>query len=263
MPKRTIRRPERGLAELVQVVGRLRKRCPWDRKQTVASTRPLILNETFELDEAIRGRDRAAIAEELGDYLFMGVFLASVAEKELGTRLEDSLSGIVAKLKERHPHVYGRATVRDADQVLSNWEEIKRRKKQDRSLLGGVPSGLPALAQAQLIQERCRRVGFDWDTAERVLDKVEEEIAELRRELRTRRGRRTRVKEELGDLLFALVNLARHLGLDAEGALKDASAKFRMRFGKVEQHFAAQGRNPAEVSLDEMEEVWQALKCRR
>ncbi len=247
-------------SELMDVIRLLRRRCPWDRKQTVASTRPLILNETYELDEALRARDKAAIAEELGDYLFMGLFLADVAGKELGISIEDSLKGIVTKLKQRHPHIYGTAKVRDADEVLANWEIIKRKHKKSGGLLSSIPVAMPALQQAQLIQERCRRVGFDWDKPERVLDKVEEEIGELRQELARGRKSPARIKEELGDLLFVLVNLARHLDADAEGTLKDANAKFRKRFRYVEEHFAARGRELGQVSLDEMEEVWQLAK---
>ena len=238
----------------------MRRRCPWDRKQTLASTRPMLLNETYELDEALRQRDKAAITEELGDYLFMGLFLADIAGKELGISIEDSLKGVIAKLKQRHPHIYGKAKVRGAADVLANWEKIKRKQKPSGGLLSSIPAAMPALHQAQLIQERCRRVGFDWDRPEHVLDKVEEEIAELRHELARGKKNRARVKEELGDLLFALVNVARHLKVDAEGTLKDANAKFGRRFRHVEEHFAARGRDLGRVSLDEMEAVWQKAK---
>jgi MazG family protein len=245
--------------ELLDVVRLLRRRCPWDRKQTLATTRPLLLDETYELDEALRRRDRLAIAEELGDYLFLGLFLADVASKEMGVSLEESLAGAVAKLKQRHPHVYGRTRVRGAGDVLANWEKIKQKHKPG-GVLSSIPVAMPALQQAQLVQERCRRVGFDWDRPDQVLDKVEEEIAELRHELAKGKKSRARVKEELGDLLFALVNLARHLEVDAEGTLKDANAKFRKRFRRIEEHFAVRGRDLGQVSLDEMEVVWQKVK---
>ncbi len=247
-------------SELLEVVRLLRRRCPWDRKQTLASTRPMLLNETYELDDALRRRDKAGVTEELGDYLFMGLFLAEVAGKELGISLEDSLKGVVAKLKQRHPHIYGKVKVRGADDVLANWEEIKRKHKRSGGLLSSIPVALPALRQAQLVQERCRRVGFDWERPEQVLDKVEEEIGELRQELARGSKSSARVNEELGDLLFALVNLARHLDVDAEGTLKDANAKFAARFRRIEEHFAAQGRELSQVSLDEMEAVWQQAK---
>jgi XTP/dITP diphosphohydrolase len=247
------------LAELLSVVRTLRRKCPWDRKQTLASTRPLMLGEMFELDEALRAGDRAAIAEELGDYLFMGIFVADVLEQEERVRLQDVLAGIVRKLKQRHPHVYGATKVKDADEVLANWEKIKRSHKPG-SILDGIPSGLPALQQAQLIQERCRRVGFDWEDPKQVLGKVAEEIAELKQELGAKRRRQKRVKEEMGDLMFALVNLARHLAIDAEGTLKDANAKFRSRFEHVEREFAGRNRELGSVPLEEMEDVWQQAK---
>jgi ATP diphosphatase len=250
-------------SELLEVVRLLRRRCPWDRKQTLASTRPMLLNETYELDEALRRRDKAAITEELGDYLFMGLFLAEVAGKELGISLEASLKGVVAKLKQRHPHIYGTAKVRGAEDVLANWERIKRKHKRSGGLLSSIPVAMPALQQSQLVQERCRRVGFDWERPERVLDKVEEEIGELRHELARGRKSRARVREELGDLLFALVNLARHLDVDAEGTLKDANVKFRDRFRRIEEHFEARGRELGQVSLDEMEAVWQEAKSKK
>jgi MazG family protein len=246
--------------ELVTTVRTLRRRCPWDRKQTLETTRPLVLNEAYELEDALRRGDDVDIAEELGDYLFMGVFLADVLEKERGVKPRSVLRAIVSKLKERHPHVYGKARVRDSDEVLANWEVIKRRQKSRERVLDGIPAAMPALQQAELIQERCRRVGFDWDEPLRVLDKVEEEVGELRAELARRRVDRKAVREETGDLLFALVNLARHLGLDAEGTLKDASAKFTTRFNKVEREFTRRGRNLADVPLDEMEAVWQRAK---
>lgn len=252
-------RDERLLSELLDVVGKLRRRCPWDRKQTVESTRPLMLNETYELDEALRRSDNEQIVEELGDYLFMAFFLADVLRKERGVRLAQSLRLVIEKLKRRHPHIYGEVKVRGAADVLRNWDEIKRQEKS-RSVLASVPTALPALQQAQLIQERCRRVGFDWDDPQQVLDKVTEEIGELRAELSRHRRNRQRVREELGDLFFALVNLARHLGVDAEGTLKDANDKFRQRFRKVEEQFAAEGRRLTDVTLAEMEAGWQQAK---
>ncbi len=249
-------------AELLKVVRTLRRRCPWDRKQTAATTRPLILNEAFELDDALRLGDREAITEELGDYLFMGLFLADVLAREKGVKLDRALARVVEKLKLRHPHVYGRTHVRGAADVIRNWDRIKRREKSG-SILASIPRALPALQQAQLIQERCRRVGFDWEDPTQVLDKVTEEIGELKRELTRPGHNRTRVREELGDLLFALVNLGRHLNLDVEATLKDANRKFCRRFALVERRFRAQNRDLETVPLPEMEEVWQQAKQAR
>lgn len=247
--------------ELIKVVKTLRQRCPWDRKQSLSSTRPLLLNEAFELDESLRRQDKAAIQEELGDYLFMGLFLARILEEKVGIKLADVLTAVVKKLKERHPHIYGKVKVKGADEVLRNWERIKGEKGRI-SILDGIPDRLPALQQAQLIQERCRRVGFDWDKPYEVLTKVEEEIGELKAELNRQKRNRKRIKEELGDLLFALVNLCRHLDLDAEGALKDANRKFRERFQFVEEAFKKQRRKLSSVSLAEMEQGWQRAKNR-
>lgn len=236
------------------------------------STRPLLLNEVHELDEALRAGGRQAIAEELGDYFFMGLFMAEVLRCEQGIDLAHILVNSAVKLRRRHPHVYGEVIVRGVDQVLANWERMKK-GSQGTSLLAGLPTAMPALQQAQLIQERCRRVGFDWQDAVRVLDKVEEEIGELRHELEilpnrktgrrnTRVGasKRKRVAEELGDLLFALVNFCRHLDIDAEGALKDANRKFRERFERVEAGFRRQGRELGTVPLAELEAAWQLVK---
>jgi MazG family protein len=249
--------------ELLKVVRILRRRCPWDRKQTPNSVRPLLLNEVYELNEALSNGKRKAIVEELGDYLFVGLFLARILEEKKGIKLKDVLRATVKKLRERHPHIYGAVRVRNADEVLRNWERIKN--KQGRgSILAGVPRTLPALQQAQLIQERCKRVGFDWQGPDEVLLKVAEEMEELKKEMdkpRTGNKRpRARIGEELGDLLFAVVNLCRHLNVDAEAALKDANRKFSQRFGQVEKVFARQGRELSAVPLAEMEAVWQQTK---
>ncbi|MGB9741641.1 MAG: nucleoside triphosphate pyrophosphohydrolase [candidate division WOR-3 bacterium] len=250
------------ITQLIKVVKTLRRRCPWDRKQTLRSTRPLLLNETFELDEALRKGDRKAIAEELGDYLFLGFFLAAIMEEKTGIGLKEIVKGVIGKLKQRHPHIYGRVRVKDENEVLQNWERIKS-CGAGRSLLAGIPVALPALQQAQLMQERCRRVGFDWEDAGEVLAKVEEELGELKCELGNRPGKKRgsgRIREELGDLLFAVVNLCRHLDVDAEGALKDANYKFRRRFTRVEQELKRQGRGLSGVTLEELDAIWQQVK---
>jgi len=251
--------------ELLEVVRRLRRECPWDRKQTIETTRPLMLNEAYELDEALGSEDSEHITEELGDYLFMGFFLAEVLEQELGLKLEDSLAGITTKLKQRHPHVYGDEKVRDADHVLENWERIKRdegKEKRRESILDGLPESFPALKQSHVVQERCRRVGFDWTDTKDVLDKVNEEVEEVRQELAHGNPDHDKVVEEVGDLLFALVNLSRHLGVDAESALRDANAKFTGRFRQVEAEFAEKGRSLDQATLEEMDRVWDEVKLR-
>ncbi len=248
--------------ELLKTVKILRRRCPWDRKQTAGSTRPLLLNEVFELDEALRKDNKQAIAEELGDYFFIGIFLAQILEED-GIKLKDILKKTIEKLKQRHPHIYDNVKVKGADEVLSNWERIK--KEDDRnSILVGIPIALPALQQAQLMQERCERIGFDWQNPKEVISKVEEEIKEFKTEIRKTKGKgrkiRKQIAEELGDLLFAVVNLCRHLDVDAEGALKNANLKFKKRFQQVEKEFSRRGRKLTMVSLEEMEAVWQRVK---
>jgi len=178
-----VKRSRAALAELLAVVRRLRRECPWDKRQTVRSTRPLVLNEAYELDEALASGDPGHMQEELGDYLFMGLFLADVLEAERGVKLSRSVKGMVAKLKYRHPHIYGKTHVKDHLEVLANWEKLKAKEKAKRSVLDGLPKVQPALKQAQLIQERCKRVGFDWKKSEDVLDKVSEEVGELQAEL--------------------------------------------------------------------------------
>lgn len=251
--------------ELIKTVRTLRRRCPWDRKQTLNTARPLLLNETFELDEALRKGDKTAIAEELGDYLFIGIFLAAIMEEKTGIKLRDIIKGTIKKLKFRHPHVYGNLKVKDENEVLRNWERIKT-QEVGGSLLSGIPVALPALQQAQLIQERCRHVGFDWKEIGEVVAKVEEEIVELKSELNKKRlndrSVKKQINEELGDLLFAVVNLCRHLKVDAEGALKDANRKFRYRFCKLEREVKKHGKRISQVSPEEMEEVWQKIKKR-
>lgn len=249
--------------ELLKIVKTLRRCCPWDRKQTAGSARPLLLNEVFELDEALRQGNRQAIAEELGDYFFLGLFLALILEKEKGIKLNDIFEMTIRKLKQRHPHIYGNVKVKDADEVVSNWERIKNENCRS-SILEGIPVALPALQQAQLIQERCRRVGFDWRNPDQVLLKIEEEIGELKAERKKAKGkvgiRKKQIEEELGDLLFTVVNLCRHLDVNAEGALKNSSLKFRKRFQQVEKEFNRQGKKLNEILLEDMEAVWQKVK---
>lgn len=252
------------LDELIEIILRLRAECPWDREQTTATVRPLVLNEAYELDEALGSGGPDEIREELGDYLFVGLFLADLLRTERDIALKDVLAGVIAKLKHRHPHIYGQVSARTADQVLQNWERLKQEEKKTggarASILDGLPQALPALKQAGLLQERCRRVGFDWTDPEDVLNKVSEEIRELREQLDRTPADNAKVAEELGDLLFALVNLARHLKVDAESALRDANAKFSRRFRQVEDELRQQGTRLEDSSLAEMDEAWNRVK---
>ncbi len=243
--------------ELIKVLKRLRKECPWDKKQTLASVRPLITAEAFELDAAIKERNPDKIAEELGDLLFLILFVTRLLEEKKKANLSRIIKQIKNKLILRHPHVFKKVKVKDVHEVLSNWERIKQKEKND-SILAGVPKGLPALHKAQLVQERVKRVGFDWPDHKGVLEKIEEELAELRAEIKKQQKRKA--QEEFGDLLFAIVNLTRHLNIDAENALNQSTDKFIKRFKKLEKNFTKNKKDLTKSSLAEMDKVWEQVK---
>jgi XTP/dITP diphosphohydrolase len=248
------------MKRLSRIVARLRRECPWDRKQTVFSLRRNVIEESYELAQAIRDRDYDRIREEVGDYIFVGLFLNRILEDTGHARPGAVFDGISRKLVNRHPHIFGRVRVRNAEDVVRNWHRIKEQEKGE-SVLNGIPVSLPALQRAESIQKRAKRVGFDWHDRRDVLNKIVEEVEELRAELRVRRaGRRRRVREELGDLLFALVNAARHMDIDAEDALHRANAKFIRRFRALEREFRRQGRRLEDCTLEEMDAVWEAHK---
>jgi ATP diphosphatase len=256
----------RAFQKLVDVMRTLRGPggCPWDREQTFETLRPFVLEETYEVLDAIDRRDYDDLRGEIGDLLFEGVFLAQIASDEDRFTVADSLQHITAKLIRRHPHVFGSARhVRTPGQVLEQWEQIKSREQEEqgraKSALRGMPKALPALLGAHEIGTRAAAVGFDWSKSEDVVAKIEEEVAELRDATRGDEGRE-RVEEEMGDLLFAIANLARKLGIEAESALRRANQKFTERFQKLEQAFEAQGRTLQGASLDEMEATWQKIK---
>jgi tetrapyrrole methylase family protein/MazG family protein/ATP diphosphatase len=206
--------------------------CPWDREQTPTTLRRYVLEEACEVIDAIESGNRASLREELGDLLLQVVFLGELMRREGAFGPDDIIRAIADKLVHRHPHVFADTKVTGADQVLSNWERIKAAEKKDRGLLEGVPRSMPALARAQRIGEKVQRVGFDWPDARGSRAKVAEELEELDRAMEGGQG--SRVEEELGDALFALVNLARHLDVDAEGALRKTTEKFQRRFAHVE-----------------------------
>ncbi len=242
--------------------------CPWDREQTIHSLRPFVLEETYEVLDAIDRTDHDALRGEIGDLLFEGVFLAEIAASEGRFEIADSLRAITAKLVRRHPHVFGTTKgVRTPGQVLTQWEQIKAREqeaaggknKAPRSVLGGLPKALPALLGAHEIGTRVAAVGFDWEKTDDVVQKIDEELGELRRAVRDEG--RERVEEEMGDLLFAIANLARQLGVEPESALRKANQKFTMRFQAVERRLDADGRSVHDAGLDEMEKIWESVKA--
>ena len=227
------------LARLVQVMQRLLAPdgCPWDREQTLESLRKYVLEEACEVIDAIESGDRAALREELGDLLLQVVFQAELARREGVFAIDDVVEGIVDKLVSRHPHVFGDLEAKDAEEVLVNWEKLKAKEKGERGVLGGVPRSLPALTRSQRIGEKVSRVGFDWDDAAGSRAKVTEELAELDHAIAAKDA--SAIEDEMGDVLFALVNLSRHMDVDAEGALRRTIDKFTRRFAHVEARVKA------------------------
>jgi tetrapyrrole methylase family protein / MazG family protein len=250
------------MARLVDIVARLRAPggCPWDRKQTLQSLKPQMLEECYELLDAVDSGDRAHHAEELGDLLLHIVLQAQIRSEQGAFSFDEVAHGIADKLIRRHPHVFGDVKVRGSRQVLKNWEAIKTREKGStrRSVLDGIPRRLPALLRAHRIQSRVARVGFDWEKIADVVAKVREEFGELDEAMARRRKRE--VQEELGDLLFALVNLSRFLDVNADEALQQANAKFAKRFAEVERRIRQKGRELKDCTLAEMDAEWEQVK---
>ena len=246
--------------------------CPWDREQTLASLRPFVLEETYEVLEAIENGSPTQLREELGDFLFEAVFLAQISEERGDFAIGDAIDGICDKLIRRHPHVFARSDDDDAltsAQVIEKWETLKQREraaagqaaKKPKTTLSGVPKTLPSLLRAYEISARAAAVGFDWQQAADVLAKIEEEVAEVRHEVETgATGQLSRAEEEMGDLLFAIANLSRKLGIEPEAALRRANEKFTERFDAMERAFAARDRSLSDATLDEMEAEWQRVK---
>ena len=238
--------------------------CPWDREQTPTSLKPCLIEETYEVIEAIESGDRDQLREELGDLLLQVVFHAEIAAERSDFAMADVLGALVHKLISRHPHVFGDRRVDTPTEALAQWEGIKRREADARgdgphSVIGGVPRALPALLRAQRVQSKAARVHFDWPDARAAWAKVEEEIRETASALQTGDG--ARVQEELGDALFALVNVARLSALDAEDVLQRAIEKFSRRFTRMESELVARGQSIGEVSSDELERSWEAVKA--
>lgn len=252
-------------ARLLEIMAQLRNPnggCPWDLEQDFGTIAPYTIEEAYEVAEAIASGDRDALRGELGDLLLQVVFHSQMANEEGSFTFEDVAAAINEKMVRRHPHVFGDATIADAQAQTANWEAIKADERKgasaDTSALADVPAALPALMRAQKLQARAARVGFDWPTHEGVRAKIREELAEV--EDAITRGDRRQIAEEMGDLLFAVVNLARFMGVDAETALRDANQKFNRRFRAVETGITAQGRLMKDATLDEMEALWVAAK---
>jgi MazG family protein len=242
---------------LVQIMNELREKCPWDKKQTIQTLRQLTIEETYELADAITESDWKGIKEELGDLMLHLVFYAKIGTEQGKFTLDEMIHGVCDKLVARHPHIYGDVQVADEEEVKRNWENLKL-KEGKTSVLGGVPKALPAMVKAMRLQEKAKQVGFEWDTKEQVWDKVEEEEQELKEAIAG--GDPDKIEDELGDVFFSLINFARFLQVDAENALERTNKKFISRFNKMEQEAMKGGQNLQDMTLEEMDAVWNRIK---
>ena len=253
---------KRSFDELVALMTRLRgpDGCPWDRKQTLESLKPFIVEEAYEVVDAIDRGERAALAEELGDFLLQAVFVAEITREEGAFDIDDVVTTIHDKLVRRHPHVFGDVEARDAEQVLVNWEKLKNeeRKAENKSVLAGVPQSLPALLKGSRLTEKAARVGFDWRHAEDVFAKIDEEVGELREAVEENDPQK--IHDEIGDLLFSIANIARKLNVNAEEALQSTNRKFMRRFESMERTVRADGRNLDQLTLEQMDALWDEAK---
>lgn len=256
----------KAFERLLNVMDELREKCPWDKKQTIESIRHLTIEETYELSDAIIEKDMINIKKELGDVLLHIVFYARIAsETKDGTTsstsgfdITDVINSLCEKLIFRHPHIYGDVKVENEQQVKENWEKLKL-KEGNKSVLGGVPTSLPALIKASRIQEKARAVGFDWENSEQVWEKVEEEIAEFKHEVDTKASKE-KMEDEFGDVLFSLINYARTIDINPEDALEKTNKKFIKRFQYLETEAAKSGKQLSDMTLAEMDVYWNKAK---
>ncbi len=248
-----------AFGRLLEIMDKLRASCPWDKKQTLETLRYLTIEETYELSDSILEKDMDGIRKELGDLMLHLVFYSRIASESGYFDIKDVLDNINAKLIHRHPHIFGDVKVRDAREVRDNWEKIKLQEKGNRSVLSGVPNALPAMVKAYRIQEKASGVGFDWDHADDVWNKVLEEMQELKEAVHAGASQEDK-EHELGDLLFAIINYARFVDVNPEDALERTNRKFMKRFQYIEEK-AKEGQKPLnEMSLDEMEVFWNEAK---
>ena len=253
---------KRSFDDLVKLMTTLRGPggCPWDRKQTLPDLKPYVIEEAYEVVDAIDRDDRDALLEEVGDLLLEAVFIAEITREEGTFDVYDSITAIHDKLVRRHPHVFADVVAEDAEQVLVNWEKLKseERKAENKSVLSGVPASLPALLKASRLTEKAARVGFDWRRTEDVFAKLEEEIAEFREAVAT--GDKASIEDEIGDLLFTIANVARKVEVNAEEALQSTNRKFMRRFETMEKQVHGRGQNLDQLELEEMDRLWEEAK---
>lgn len=245
-----------SLYEIIEIL-RSDEGCPWDRKQTPETLKKYLIEEAYEAYEAISEKEKEEVKEELGDLLFLLLFIIYLYEEKGDFALRELVEFTYQKMIRRHPHVFGEEEARSAEEVLSKWQRIKEKEGKGDSVLGNIPKSLPALQRAYRLGERASRVGFDWKAPEEVLAKLEEEVGELKEALSLSQEK---VSEEIGDLLFTVANLSRKLGINPEEALKKALDKFEKRFKKMETHVKERGQKLEELSLEEMDAIWESLK---
>jgi XTP/dITP diphosphohydrolase len=248
----------KAFKRLLEVMDELRASCPWDREQTMESLRNLTIEETYELADAIINKDLEEVKKELGDLMLHIVFYSKIGDEKGAFDVADVLNGVCEKLIFRHPHVFGEWKVKDSGEVIENWEELKM-KEGNRSVLAGVPVSLPAMIKAHRIQDKVRAVGFDWEKRDQVWDKVSEEIQEVKHELRNGQEDE-KMEDEIGDLLFSVINAARLYNVEPETALERTNRKFIQRFKYLENKAKKMNRSLKEMSLEEMELIWQEAK---
>ncbi|HVI48476.1 MAG TPA: nucleoside triphosphate pyrophosphohydrolase [Chitinophaga sp.] len=242
---------------LLDIMDDLREKCPWDRKQTIQTLRQLTIEETYELADAITDEDWKSIKEELGDIMLHMVFYAKIASERQQFDINDVINGVCEKLIHRHPHIYGDVKVENEEDVKQNWEKLKL-KEGKKSVLSGVPVSLPALVKAMRLQEKAKQTGFEWDTTTQVWDKVKEEVNELEEVVQN--GNQDDIEAEFGDVMFSLVNYSRFLNIHAENALERTNKKFQRRFQQMEALALEQGRQLNDMSLTEMDTLWNKVK---
>jgi len=247
----------KAFERLIIIMDELREQCPWDRKQTIQSLRQLTIEETYELTDAITESDWKGIREELGDLLLHILFYSKIGREQQQFTIEDMINGICDKLISRHPHIYGDVKVADEEEVKKNWEKLKL-KEGKKSVLQGVPKSLPSMVKAMRLQEKAKQVGFEWENREQVWEKVEEETGELKEA--EAGGNKEEMEAELGDLFFSLINYARFLHIDAENALERTNKKFIHRFTKMEEAALQQNRDIRNMTLAEMDGLWNDIK---
>ena len=254
-----MKREIKELENLIKIIRELRRECPWDRNQTIKSLRPLTIEEVYELSDAIINTDNKNIEEELGDLLLHIIFYAQIGSEKKRFNLESISKKLSDKLIERHPHVYGKKKLITESEVKESWEMIKQKKRKTKGTLNNIPSGMPAMTKSMRIQEKVKSVGFDWDHKEEVVKKIYEELSELKEEI-NKKNNEKKIKDEIGDLIFSVINMARFINIDPEEALESTNKKFIKRFQHMEDEVKENKKSLKKMTLEEMNNYWEKSK---